>query len=405
MPSRSPVKIVEIPCLDNAVYTFSQPFQFPTHEPSPKFLPLSKPSSTLSLDNYSTVTSCSSIHSSSSDHSEHEEFAIDVAKVPSRFVFTDINPTPAKPNRKSRFAFISQLKNIFPQKKKALPLVEALEKRRGPLLKDNYGPFEKVIGTGNGGNVQLTNSESNGQKYAVKTFRKRFSSESETRYYEWLSNEIFLAASIKHPNIVDVQDVILEDGEIHQVMPYYPSDLFGIVSSGEISAELAGKYFIQLLRGLFYLHSRGFGHRDLKLENICVDGSGDAKIIDFGCAVVFKTFGYDPKLVEDVCGSDPYIAPEIFTGRPYDVRKSDIWSAAIVYISMILKRHPWDVALSNDKSYKLYLEHRKVDRFFNKIPSGAATILKKMLEPNPSLRATMEDILADEWIQSLDAKH
>ncbi|KAK9721292.1 serine/threonine protein kinase [Basidiobolus ranarum] len=403
MLSTVPLNVVETPSLDQAVHNFIQPFpvthKVATHESVQKFLPLSQPSSSLSLD---SLTTCSSTHSSSTFNSERDYFSVDLTKVPSRFVFADIKTQTASPTKKHRFSLFSSLKKVLYQKKKVFPLVDALEKRQGPLLKDCYGPFVDNIGSGNGGSVQLAHKETSNQRYAVKSFRQRFPEENEARYYEWLSNEIFITASVQHPNIVDIYDVVLEEGEIHQVMEYCPTDLFQIVTSGEITVELAGRYFIQLIRGLSYLHGRGFGHRDLKLENICVNEDGDVKIIDFGCAVVFKTFGYDPKLVQDVCGSDPYIAPEIFDGEAYDVRKSDIWSAAIVYITMILRKSPWDIARSSDKSYKLYLEHRKTGRFFNKIPSAAATILKKMLEPNPSMRASMDEILADSWIQSLN---
>ncbi|KAK9727459.1 Nitrogen permease reactivator protein [Basidiobolus ranarum] len=406
MPSTVPIEVVVTPCLDknehNSIRVYHLPSKAVVQGIEPKFLPLSHPSSSLSLDNYSTLTTYSSAHSSSSFNSEHDCSSINLTQIPSRFVFTEIKKHTASPTKKRRFAIFSQLRKVLArQKKKVFPLIDALEKRQGPSLKDCYGVFVDVIGSGNGGSVLLARKDTEEQKYAVKNFRQRFPGESEAQYYEWLSNEIFIAASVQHPHIIDIHDVVLEEGEIHQIMEYCPTDVFRIVNSGEMTMDKANKYFAQLILGLSYLHGRGFGHRDLKLENICVDTNDDIKIIDFGCAIVFRTFGREPKLVEDVCGSDPYIAPEIFDGEAYDVRKSDIWSAAIIYITMILHKFPWDIARSNDKSYKLYLEHRKTGRFFTKIPHVAATILKRMLEPNPSLRASMDEVLADDWIQSL----
>ncbi|ORY07117.1 Pkinase-domain-containing protein [Basidiobolus meristosporus CBS 931.73] len=408
MPGTSPIEVVVTPCLGknehNAVQVYHLPPEAVPGGIGKKIHLLSNPSSSLSLDKYSTLTTVSSEHSSLSFNSELECSSINLTQIPSRFVFSEIKKHTASPTKKRRFTIFSQLKKVLiRQKKKAYPLIDALEKRQGPSIKDCYGAFVDVIGSGNGGSIYLTRKKASLQ-YAVKSFRQRFPGESEAQYYEWLSNEIFIAASVQHPCIIDIHDVVLEDGEIYQVMEHCPTDLFRIVNSGEMTIDQANKYFIQLIQGLGYLHERGFGHRDLKLENICVNANDHIKIIDFGCAIVFKTFGHQPKLVEDICGSDPYIAPEIFNGEAYDVRKADIWSAAIIYITMVLQKFPWEIARSNNKSYKLYLEHLATGRFFTKIPSVASTILKRMLDPNPNMRATMDEIMADEWIQSLSSQ-
>jgi hypothetical protein len=61
-----------------------------------------------------------------------------------------------------------------------------------------------------------------------------------------------------------------------------------------------------------YIHSQGVVHRDLKPENILLDSSGTLKISDFGLASVYmlKETGKS-RLLSDVCGSLPYVAPEV----------------------------------------------------------------------------------------------
>ncbi|ORX89682.1 kinase-like protein, partial [Basidiobolus meristosporus CBS 931.73] len=251
--------------------------------------------------------------------------------------------------------------------------------------------------------VHVSYSPRDGRKYAIKSFRERRPEENEQNYYEWISNEVYIAISLSHPNVVQTVDVVLENNQIHQVMEYCPTDLFTLVKERPLSIEEINGYFAQLMCGLAHLHHRGIAHRDLKLENLCIDENNILKIIDFGCAfLLLDPFAPDNKaMASSIAGSDPYIAPEIFQGGTYDASKADIWSAAIIYLCMILRKFPWDIARRNEKGYSQFLAHRHEDRFFRKLPSEALPIIRKMLDPNPETRVTADEVLADPWFKSL----
>ncbi|ORX96709.1 kinase-like protein, partial [Basidiobolus meristosporus CBS 931.73] len=184
-------------------------------------------------------------------------------------------------------------------------------------------------------------------------------------------------------------------------MEYCPQDLFSVIQDNELTRQEIDIYFGQLIKGLAYLHHRGVAHRDLKLENLCVDQKGILKIIDFGCAFIFL----DPLSEKNhanaigLVGSDPYIAPEVFSGEAYDAAKADVWSAGIIYICMILKKFPWDVAKLSDSNYALYVECRKINKSFKNIPQAAHSLMRKMLDPNPDTRITVDEIFEDSWFQ------
>lgn len=55
-----------------------------------------------------------------------------------------------------------------------------------------------------------------------------------------------------------------------------------------------------------------------------------------------------------IVGSDPYLAPEVYEERKYDPAAVDIWSLAIIYCCMSLRRFPWKVPRLTDNSYKLF---------------------------------------------------
>jgi BR serine/threonine kinase len=95
-------------------------------------------------------------------------------------------------------------------------------------------------------------------------------------------------------------------------------------------------FFRQLIEGLEYLHGCSICHRDLKPENLYLDSHDDLKIGDFGLARSCAD-----GLFESACGSIQYLAPEAFSGDPYDGRKADIWSCGVILFLLLSGRLPF----------------------------------------------------------------
>lgn len=147
----------------------------------------------------------------------------------------------------------------------------------------------RYIGKGAGGSVRLIRRTKDQSILAVKQFRKQLPHETEKEYIKKVTAEFCIGSTLHHPNIIDILDMVQEDGQFYQVMAYAPNDLFNIVMSGMMSREEVACCWRQLLNGLEYLHeSMGIAHRDLKLDNLVLDQYGILKIIDFGCSTVFK---------------------------------------------------------------------------------------------------------------------
>ncbi|KUI68431.1 Serine/threonine-protein kinase oca2 [Cytospora mali] len=222
-------------------------------------------------------------------------------------------------------------------------------------LSYKYGKLGKVLGSGAGGSVRLMKRNEDGTVFAVKEFRPRHSYETEKEYVKKLTAEYCMGSSLHHGNIIETLDIVQEKGKWYEVMEYGPYDLFAIVMTGKMSREEVSCCFLQILSGVTYLHSMGLAHRDLKLDNVVVNEYGIMKIIDFGSAHVFKyPFENNIVLASGIVGSDPYLAPEVYEERKYDPTAVDIWSLAIIYCCMTLRRFPWKVPRSTDNSYKLF---------------------------------------------------
>lgn len=222
-------------------------------------------------------------------------------------------------------------------------------------LTSKYGKLGKVLGSGAGGSVRLMKRSEDNTVFAVKEFRPRHSYETEKEYVKKLTAEYCIGSSLHHGNIIETLDIVQEKTKWFEVMEYAPFDLFAIVMTGKMSREEVSCCFLQILSGVTYLHSMGLAHRDLKLDNVVVNDRGIMKIIDFGSAHVFKyPFENNLVLASGIVGSDPYLAPEVYEERKYDPAAVDIWSLAIIYCCMSLRRFPWKVPRLTDNSYKLF---------------------------------------------------
>jgi serine/threonine protein kinase len=343
-------------------------------------------------------------------------------------------------------------------------------------LEAKYGKFGKVLGSGAGGSVRLLKRSSDGVTFAVKQFREKHSWESEKDYSKKVTAEFCIGSTLHHGNIIETMDIIQENHRWFEVMEYAPYDLFAIVMTGKMSREEIACSFLQIVNGVSYLHSMGLAHRDLKLDNVVVSEHGIMKLIDFGSATVFRyPFENDivlasgkwvPRPTQDleltfylgIVGSDPYLAPEVYDERKYDPTATDIWSLAIIFCCMSLRRFPWKQPRLVDNSYKLFASpptpgtpvpdshprkqsqlspnggepeangsthhghhgHHRSDsveeprpstaggdkqevikgpwRLLRILPRESRHIIGRMLKIDPAERAGMEEVLEDDWV-------
>ncbi|KAH9951917.1 Pkinase-domain-containing protein [Amylocystis lapponica] len=225
-------------------------------------------------------------------------------------------------------------------------------------LSKKYGKWGRVLGSGAGGTVRLIKASKNsgGTTYAVKEFRPKRQGESEKEYQKKVTAEFCVGSTLKHRNIIETVDIVTDHGHYYEVMEYAPYDLFSVVMSGSMSRPEIYCVFRQICDGVEYLHSLGLAHRDLKLDNCVMTSDNVVKLIDFGTATVFHYPGKKTTLASGVVGSDPYLAPEVLAEQSYDPRKTDVWSVAIIFMCMVLRRFPWKIPdAKSDPSFRAFV--------------------------------------------------
>ncbi|KAF2004973.1 serine/threonine-protein kinase-like protein chk1 [Amniculicola lignicola CBS 123094] len=192
-------------------------------------------------------------------------------------------------------------------------------------------------------------------------------------------------------------------------------DLFDKIEADEGCPEdVSHFYFTQLISAMTFMHSKGIAHRDLKPENILLGANGDLKLADFGLAALFKRDG-KARMCTTICGSPPYIAPEVVNGRRsqrvdlldegYMANISDVWSSGIVLFVLLCGNTPWDEPSKRSLEYQDYVDNsgHSTDELWEKIPSDALSLIRGMLKIDPAKRFTLDEVRTHPWFTRKNA--
>lgn len=211
-----------------------------------------------------------------------------------------------------------------------------------------------------------------------------------------IKREISVMGLVKHPNIVELYEVMASKTKIYFVLEYVRGgELFNKVSKGRLKEDEARKYFQQLIRAVDFCHSRGVYHRDLKPENLLLDENGNLKVSDFGLSALSEANRQDG-LLHTTCGTPAYVAPEVINWRGYDGAKADIWSCGVILYVMMTGYLPFH----DPNLMEMYLKIGKAEfKFPNRFPLDVKRLISKILDPNPNTRISISKIMENPWFR------
>jgi serine/threonine-protein kinase len=220
-------------------------------------------------------------------------------------------------------------------------------------LKQNPQPIPnyqmiKVLGQGGMGSVMLARSVIDGRLVAIKTLLPEVavSEQSLKRFLR----EIEVAASLKHPNIVSYIEHGTHNGIVYLVTEYVAGmDAAKLAKQrgGRLPWQQVVKIIEQTLSALDFAHNLGFVHRDIKEQNILVDGtfpSINAKLTDFGLSKSYKQTGMSGvTMVGDVAGTIAYMPPEQVRDFKEVKPPADIYGIGMTAYSLLTGAHALDI--------------------------------------------------------------
>ena len=261
------------------------------------------------------------------------------------------------------------------------------------VLTDKYD-VGRLLGQGTFAKVYYGRSVDTNQSVAIKMIDK--DKVMKVGLMDQIKREISVMRIAKHPNVVELYEVMATKTRIYFVMEYCKGgELFNKVAKGKLRDDVAWKYFHQLINAVDFCHSRQVYHRDIKPENLLLDDNENLKVSDFGLSALADCKRQDG-LLHTTCGTPAYVAPEVINRKGYDGTKADIWSCGVVLFVLLAGYLPF-----HDSN--LMEMYRKIGKGDFKAPSWFAPevrrLLCKMLDPNPETRITIAKIRESSWFR------
>ena len=223
---------------------------------------------------------------------------------------------------------------------------EQLKKNPQPI--PNYQMI-KVLGQGGMGSVMLARGVGDGRLVAIKTLLPEVavSEQSLKRFMR----EIEVSSSLQHPNIVSYIEHGTHNGIVYLVTEYVAGmDASRLAKSrgGKLPWQQVVKIIEQTLAALDFAHSLGFVHRDIKEQNILVDGNYPqfvSKLTDFGLSKSYKQTGMSGvTMVGDVAGTIAYMPPEQVRDFKEVRPPADIYGIGMTAYSLLTGAHALDIS-------------------------------------------------------------
>ena len=151
-----------------------------------------------------------------------------------------------------------------------------------PDTKIDFYRIGKMLGRGAFGKVNLAMHKLVRKLVALKSLNKECLTDEVQK--QKLMKELNLLLKLRHEHVVKIYETIETKKHIIIVMELCAGgDLLNYVRKRRrLKEPYAKKIFKQIIDGLKYIHSKNIGHRDIKLDNILLDGKGSVKIADFG---------------------------------------------------------------------------------------------------------------------------
>ncbi|MCP9266463.1 Cyclin-dependent kinase 1 [Dirofilaria immitis] len=244
--------------------------------------------------------------------------------------------------------------------------------------------------------------------------------------------EMSLLRSLKHPNIVCLEEVILDEQLVYLIFEFVSMDLKKCIDKipyGELMKKAEQKsYLYQILQGICFCHQRNILHRDLKPQNLLVDDNGGLKIADFGLA---RQLELAQREYTSVVVTLWYRPPEILFGSSNYSMGVDIWSIGCIFAEMAMKTALFRGDSEIDQIFRIFsvLAAPKSDLYFGMqnlvnlaklfpdykedklqniladyMDEDGIKIVRAMLNYDPNERTSAKKLLKDPYFNDVDRK-
>lgn len=262
------------------------------------------------------------------------------------------------------------------------------------VIADRY-ELEGLVGTGGMSSVYKARDRLLERRVALKVLHPHHASDKD--FVERFRKEARLVAQLSHPNIVTVIDRGDDDGRQFIVFELIEGENLKelVTREGPLPLRRVLELALQVGRGLAFAHSHGLVHRDVKPQNVLMNGDDQAKVTDFGIA---RSIDVDVSVTQTgtVLGTSAYIAPEQASGGEI-TPQTDVYSLGVVLYELLTGEVPFPgesfvaVAMKHINDPPPSLVERRPET-----PPRLAAAVDRALAKGPGERfASMDDFVAE----------
>ena len=249
------------------------------------------------------------------------------------------------------------------------------------LPKINSSNFEaiQILGRGSFGEVYLVKLLITGKLYAMKVLRKEKFINQNMMKYALVERNIL--SCIQHPFIVKLNYAFQSADKLYLVLDYCSGGnlTYYLTKEKHFTEDMAKVYMCEIILALEELHRNGIIYRDLKPDNIVVDGQGHALLTDFGLS---KQGVKDNSSANSFCGSPAYLAPEMVNRKGHG-KGVDWYLLGVLFYEMLIGFPPF--YSSNREQMFRNIETAKL-RVPARVSALAKDLIKKLMKRDPGKR-------------------
>jgi tetratricopeptide (TPR) repeat protein/predicted Ser/Thr protein kinase len=263
------------------------------------------------------------------------------------------------------------------------PMYSGAPLRAGSLLGNRY-EIITILGEGGMGAVYKARDRELDRLVAIKVIRPELAGRPEI--LQRFKQELILARKVTHRNVIRIFDLGEAGGVKFITMEFIEGrDLKHLLTqSGKLPADRAVEIIQQVCLALEAAHTEGVVHRDLKPQNIMMDGQGRALVMDFGIARSLEAGGMTQ--TGALIGTPEYMSPEQVRGEHVDAR-SDLFTLGVIFQEILTGQLPYQAETAMASMFKRTMERAVAARELDKtIPPFISEIVGKCLEIDPAAR-------------------
>ena len=261
------------------------------------------------------------------------------------------------------------------------------------LIADRY-EVKEIVGSGGMSSVYCAFDTLLERHVALKILHDQYGEDEE--YVERFRREARAVAQLSHPNIVTVIDRGEEDGKQFIVFELIDGEnLKELVERvGALPVRRVLDLGLEIGRALSFAHAQGLVHRDVKPQNVLLNGEGQAKVTDFGIVRSLDAIGQTE--TGTVLGTSHYIAPEQARGERVDAQ-TDVYSFGVVLYELLAG----DVPYPGDNFLSVAMKHvnDEVPSVLDRRPDTPlrlASLIARCMAKLPAERPTSMDAVVGE---------